>query len=163
MENMTNRTRKVLITLAVITGVICAIVLGVSKEAAAEDFHLVDLKELTLNYRNYALVNDHARNLLIYPEYPKEAINVGIKLDILRIGYWDSLIESLTTGSQYRGIGLDTRLGIRVTENVELGLWHHSQHVLDRSEGNIGKFASEDAVEIKVFLYKSPAPRNGIF
>lgn len=132
-----------------------------SKCAKADDWHVVDLSELSLTYRNYAVVNDKARNMLIYPEHPKEAINVGIKMDLLTYGYFDSTIESLTTGAKYQGIGLDTRLGLRVTNNLELGFWHHSQHNLDRNHGYMGKFPSEDAVEIRLYLFKAKG-RAGI-
>lgn len=118
------------------------------------DADLIELNELSINYRNYAVLGDKQRNLLIYPESPKEGIDLGMKLDLLDVIYSDSKIESLTTSSQYQGVGLDTRLGIRITQSTELGIWHHSQHVLDRKQGNIGKFPSENAIELKVFIFK---------
>lgn len=121
---------------------------------ALADFKLVELNQVALDYRNYGMLNDKARNLLIYPEHPKEAINVIVNIDLLKFAYWNSTIESLTTPSQYKSIGLDTRLGLRVSNFLELGIWHHSQHVLDGTQSYMSKFPSEDAVQVKLFLYR---------
>lgn len=130
---------------------------------ASADWHVIDLNELGIDYKNYAIVNDKARNLLIYPEHPKEGIDVNLKLNLLVYGYWDNTIESLTTSSQYRSIGLNTRLGVRASEHLELGYWHHSQHVLDRDAGYYDKFPSEDAVEVRIFIFRSREKRDSIF
>ncbi len=131
--------------------------------ADARDFHLVDLNELGINYRNYAMLNDKARVLLLGDEHPKEGINVLMKFDVLKYGYLDSQIESLTTNAQYRSIGLQLRLGMRVSDFVELGVFHHSQHVLDKASEGYAKFPVEDAVELRIYLYRSKESRRGIF
>lgn len=141
-----------------VAGALC-----LSHEAQADDWHVLDLRDLGINYRNYAIVNDHARNLLIYPEYPKEGINVILNTTLFTYGYWDSTIESLTTGSKYQAIGLETRLGLNVTDNAQLGYWHHSQHNLDRNEMTIPKFPSEDALEFRIYLFKANEKQKGIF
>ncbi len=129
--------------------------LCLTSASAYADWHIIDLNELSLDYKNYALVNDKARNLLIYPEHPKEGVDVTLNMDILSKGYLDSQIESLTTSAQYRSIGLQLRAGVRISEHLEFGYWHHSQHVLDRDVGYYDKFPSEDAVEIKLFIYRA--------
>jgi len=128
--------------------------------SADDDFHLVDLNELSIDYKNFNMVNPDSHNMLIWPNTPKEGINVGIKLDLLHYFYWDSVIESLTDDAQYASIGLDTRLGLRVSQYLEVGFYHHSQHVLDRAyTGMDGHFPEEDAVEVKIYLYRgSPRP-----
>lgn len=119
------------------------------------DYHIVDLKELSIDYKNYQMVNPNSHNMLIWPNVPKEGINVGIKLDVLNYLYWDSVIESLTDSAQYASIGLDTRLGVRLSDHLDVGVYHHSQHVLDSSYVYMnGHFPEEDAVEVKIYLYK---------
>ena len=137
-----------------------AIVLAFYAMATAEasDWHVVDLTEASLNYRNYALLNPNARNLLIYPEHAKEGIDVGLKMDLLSYGYFDSQIESLTTDAQYRSIGLQFGLGLRVTDYLNVGYWHHSQHVLDRGPQSYEKFPSEDALEVRITGYRARSP-----
>lgn len=116
---------------------------------------LINLDELSLDYKNYGMVNDHQRDLLLAPEFPKEGINLNINTTFASYMFWNSSIESATTSSQYRAVGLETRIGVRLHDQLELMYYHHSQHVLDREEGNIGKFPSEDAVEIKLYFYRT--------
>jgi hypothetical protein len=127
----------------------------------ADDF--IQLDELSIDYRDYALVNDKARNLLIYPESPKEGINLNINTTFVSYVYWNSTIESLTTSSQYRGIGLQSSLGIRLNNYIDVGMWHHSQHVLDRVSGDMPNFAEEDAIQLKVYLYRKDKGKDSIF
>lgn len=144
--------------------VIAAVLAYFSYQPAwAMDWHVVDLNELTLNYRNYAYLNPYARNLLIYPEHAKEGIDVGLKMDLLYYGFFDSQIESLTTDAQYRSIGLQFGLGVRVSDYLNVGYWHHSQHVLDRGPVSYDKYPSEDAIEVRIFVYKSKNGRNSLF
>lgn len=121
-----------------------------------------ELNELYIDYRHYKLVNPNSRNPLIYPEPPKEGINLGLKTDIMSYFYFDSEIQSLTTDGQYRSIGLDTRLGVRLSSNLELGFWHKSQHLLDKHHSYMDKFPSEDAVQIKYYLFQGKK-RDGLF
>lgn len=132
-----------------------AYLLSLLISTAYAEFHIVDLNEVYLDYRNYSMVNPNARNLLIYPDTPKEAINVGIKLDLLKYMYIDNEIQSITTDAQYKGIGLDLRIGVRATSWLEVGLWHRSQHVLDGTQSFMGgNFPSEDAFNVKVYLFR---------
>lgn len=118
------------------------------------DFKILQLDELSIDYRNYTLINPKARNILLYPDPPKEAVNVNINTSLLKFGYFNSIIESLTTDSQYRTIGLQVFLGIRISKYADLGLWHRSQHYLDGQFVSIPKFPSEDALQVKLYLYK---------
>jgi hypothetical protein len=111
------------------------------------------LQELSIDYKNYSALNPKARNLLIYPEFPKEGINVGIKTTLFGVFYWDSTIESLTTSAQYRAIGLQTGFGLRF-KRVDIGAWHHSQHCIDRECTTLPKFPSEDAIHVKLYIYR---------
>lgn len=113
----------------------------------------IDLKELSIDYKNFAWVNDKARNPLIYPEHPKEGINLNINTDIIDTVYWNSTVEAITTDAQYRSIGLETRLGIRISPTLEVGYYHHSQHLIDRPHYYMDKFPSEDAIEIKIYIF----------
>ena len=117
-------------------------------------YKLIELNELYFDYRNYSMLNDKARNPLIYPIYPKEAVNVGISLDMIGVVYWNSEIQSLTSDSKYEAIGLDTRLGVRITSGLEIGFWHKSEHLLDRVDTRM-KYPSQDAIQLKLFLYQS--------
>lgn len=118
-------------------------------------FDLVELDSLAIDYKNYKMLSATQRDLLIYPESPYEGLNVEINSSLLfDLMYFNSVIEGLTTSSQYRGIGLQERLGFRVFDLFEIGWYHHSQHVLDREIQSIPTFPAEDAIELKLYLYR---------
>lgn len=116
---------------------------------------VIELKEVYIDYRNYSWVSDYSRNMLIYPETPKEAVNLGVQMDILKVFYWDNEIQSLTTSAKYEAVALDIRFGIRLWESLEVGWQHKSQHVLDRKHSYMPKYPSEDTIQLKFFLYRS--------
>lgn len=140
-----------------------ALIAMICTTAQASDWNTFNLNELALNYRNYGLVNPNGRNLLIYPTHPKEGIDVGLKIDVVTYFYWDSDIESLTSGSKYESIGLQTRLGFRLTDYVQLGFWHHSQHNLERPHAFMTSFPSEDAFEVRLYIYRARGQRTSLF
>jgi hypothetical protein len=125
-----------------------------SSVCKAEDFHIIDLEELFVDYKNYGVINEKQRHLLIYPESPKEGLNLNVNTSLVTYGYFNSVIESLTTSGQYRGIGLQISLGIRIFKFLDVGFYHHSQHVLDREITTLPKFPTEDALQIKLYLYR---------
>lgn len=134
-----------------------------TEEGHTDDWHIVDLSELSIDYKNFAMVNPNGHDVMTYPDPPKESVNLNIKTNILTYGYWDSTVESWTTDSQYRAIGLETRLGVHVSTHLDLGIYHHSQHELDRgTQLNLGHFPEEDAVELKIYLYRE-ATRQTLF
>ncbi len=140
--------------LAWLTILACAGLLLVDR-GYTDDYHIVDLKELSLDYKNFAMINPNGVDAMTWPDPPKESVNVLIKTDIATYFGWDSTIESWTTDSQYRGIGLETRFYARITEHLDLGIYHHSQHELDRpNQLNTTHFLEEDAVELKIYLYR---------
>lgn len=128
----------------------------------AEDFHLIELDTVALDYKNYSVISDKQRNLLLYPESPKESINVILNTTLFKYAYFNNTIESLTTNSQYRGIGLQLALGVRLSQYLDIGYYHHSQHVMDREMQSIPTFPTEDTLELKFYLYRNDK-NAGIF
>lgn len=131
--------------------------------AEASDYHIVDLDELSIDYKNYKMVREKNYNTLTYPENIKEGINVNINTTILGAVYWNNTIETLTTEGQYRTIGLQLGLGVRLTDYIEVGYYHHSQHLLDRQHSFMNHFPVEDAVEIKFYLYRGNSRNKTLF
>lgn len=133
--------------------------------ARADDYHLVNLNEVSLDYRNYGMVNPNGHEPMTYPDPPKEAINLEMKIDIFDWFYLDPTVESMTTDAQFRDIGLLLRLGVRITDYLEVGLIHHSQHQLDRRQQlGMDHFPESDALEVKLYLFrKSPSGRGSVF
>lgn len=115
----------------------------------------MDLKEVSIDYKNFRMINPNARNPLIWPEVPKEGLNLYLDTDVLwGIMYVKAEVESLTTEAQYREIGLTARFGVHLGDWVNLGLYHRSEHVLDEAPLSPMGFPEEDALELKVYLYR---------
>jgi hypothetical protein len=134
-------------------------------DADAMDLGIISLNELAVDYRNYAMVNPNGHEPMTFPDPPKESLNLEMKLDVLGAGYFDPTVESMTTDAQFRDVGLLLRLGIRITDNLEVGLIHHSQHQLDREQQlGMGHFPESDAFQVKLYLYRAqPSGRGSLF
>jgi len=130
---------------------------------ADASYRLIELRELSIDYKNYAWLNPNARHPLLYPEHPKEGVDLNLKTDLFDWFFWDNSIKSLTTGSQYRTVGLETRFGVYVSDYLNVGYYHQSQHLLERSHHSIPKFPVEDAVEFKLYLYRDRPARDSMF
>jgi hypothetical protein len=114
---------------------------------------IVDLNEVTLTYKNYQMVHKNNRHLLLWPEKPKEAITTTLNFDILKYAFWNNNIHAMTTDSQYRSIGLETRLGIRILPQLDISFYHFSQHLLERAHSSVLPYPLEDAVEIRFNIF----------
>lgn len=127
---------------------------------AGDDLRLTNL---FVDYRNYHLLNDKARNVLTYPEPPKEGIDVNIQTRVLSHFFWDSKIMALTTDAQYRSIGLNMRAGVSLTQTLDVFYEHQSLHVIDRPINTMPKFPVEDSIGVRIYLYREKANPDSLF
>jgi hypothetical protein len=145
--------------LAIATLVVCSILLALQSEAA----QLVKLEELSTTY--IRMFPGGVDPLVTQNGLGNRSIggrlDLHVKTSLLSVIYWDSLIHSATdryldTGrmGQFRSVGLRMRTGIRISPQFELGLHHHSQHVLDHKYSH-GPFPREDGLEIRIQLYRA--------
>lgn len=140
--------------------ILTAILLLMMSDAEATDWHLIDLKELNVNYKRF--VSD-GRDPLIYPYVHKEAINLDVNMDLFNVFYWDNRILSVTDDAQYRGVGLNVKLGLRITQSLSLQYEHLSQHVLDDKVQRMDKFPVEDSIGLVLKIYQAPGARKAAF
>ena len=150
--------RRIAIYIATGITVLFALLLMTSTDANA--WQLIELNELQLNYKRFM---PNGRNMLIYPDPPKEALNLGINLDVAHYFYWDSVVESLTNDGQYKSVGLASKIGVRLTPAFSVQYEHHSQHVLDGTHSYMWKYPVEDSVGIVYRFYFSTESRKSIF
>jgi hypothetical protein len=134
--------------------------------ARTSDFHLLELKELYVNYfrfyegGQYPLITN---NGLPNKEMDRQ-LDLHIKTDILHYFYWDSRIHSMTdrdmdtNKGQFRLVGLETRFGIRLSSTIEFGYYHFSQHTLDHQTPY--HYPVQDALELKIYLYRNHERRE---
>ncbi len=127
-------------------------------EAKADD-GIFKLDEVSLTYRDYF---DHGSDPLITQNgIPNRTLgkelSFSLNVNIGDIFYWENRVhgatdEEIGTGKgQFRVVGLEERFGLKISNNLEFGLYHHSQHLLD-SEYQYGHWPVSDALELKIYF-----------
>ena len=128
-----------------------------------------ELRELYLLHKKFG---DGSRNPLIDDnglenrELDRE-VSLIWNMDILEYGYFDNKILSYVDrfkdsgeSDQFRLVGWNLQLGIRLTGWLWVEYDHFSKHQLDNEAP--GKFPVEDAFGIRVYFYKKDY-KDGIF
>lgn len=120
---------------------------------------IIDLKELSISYKSF---DKHGSDPLITQNIPNRGLGEGLDLTlnttVLKYLYWDNLIHTTTDvvlpagKGQFRLIGWQIRLGAQLSDNLQIGYYHHSQHLLDTIYPD--HFPLQDALEIKFTLHK---------
>ncbi len=119
---------------------------------ARADF--AELQEVSIDYKNFRMINPGSRNPLTYPEAPKEGLDFYIKSDF----FWnwvfiEAKVESFTTLTQFREVGLERRIGLHLGKFIDVSLYHLSEHRLDGVFPQ-DSFPEEDGVAFKVYLFR---------
>lgn len=131
-----------------------------SSPIQASEFRLIDLDEVLIDYVNFfpksynPLINN---NGLSNRELGKE-FDLTISTTLIQYGYMRGLIHSLSDSfidthkdGQFREVGLNLELGIRIAPFLDIYYWHYSQHVLDIQTP--WHFPVEDGIGIHLYLY----------
>lgn len=87
-------------------------------------------------------------------------LNLNIDTTFLEHFYFDNTIHSLNDGD-YRLIGWNWRFGLHLTDWIDFGWWHFSEHYTDFTSPN--GFPLQNAWQLKIYLYRSKLPRKGLF
>lgn len=130
---------------------------------------MIDLREVSIDYRNYF---PGGRDPLITSNgLPNRGIgkglDVNINSDILDWVYWNNRINSKTDydtvghGGQFRLVGWETAFGVHLSSYVDIGYYHHSQHILDAAY-KYDNYPVEDAIQIKLYLYRSKKDKESV-
>lgn len=85
-------------------------------------------------------------------------VDLLVNMDLMSYLYWDNTVHTISDvatsgGGQNRTVSWEYRLGVRVTEELSVGYFHHSQHILDFSYHS--PLPLEDAFEIRFTIFKS--------
>lgn len=127
--------------------------------ANGADFRIAALDELTISYKKY---HESARHPLFYNSTPKESLNLSMHMDLLKYFGWDSTVQSMTNNAQYYMIGLQTKMYLRVSQHIDIGYYHQSQHLMD-DKYPYGKFPVEDALMINLTIFRARPGRDSVF
>lgn len=116
---------------------------------AMADFKLIELNELKIGYRNYI----YSRDPMFTFSTPKEQLNIQANTALFKYGFLDTLVHGTTDNGQYRRIGLQLELGVRLHKYIDFSYLHHSRHLLDTTYP-YQKFPCEDSWGIYLYLYR---------
>lgn len=141
-----------------------------SELAIATQGNFFDINEVSLDYRLYS--ESSRLPLVTQNGLPNRRIDSGINLnvniDIARYLYWDNTIHTYSDAiiasdapGQHRTVSWEYSLGVRISKELSVGYYHHSQHVLDTSYAN--PLPLEDAIQIKFTIFKQRMPRESLF
>lgn len=135
--------RVLVIRLAILVGVVCALLLAATAKA-----DVWQLEELSLDYAKY---KSDTRDAMLYPIVPTDRLDLRVNTTILQYGFFDSLVHSETAQTQFREVGWQYRVGVRVGR-LELYGEHYSQHFLDM-QGPTG-YPVQNLLGVKFNIFK---------
>jgi hypothetical protein len=133
--------------------------LATSSEAHATGWQLIELNEARLYWQHFI---DEGRDELIFPRVHREALNLSVDMDVLSFFYWDNTVLSVTDESQFRGVGLHSKVGMRLTPWLSVQYDHTSKHVLDGQHSSLPSFPVYDSIGVLIQLYRSKSDRRSV-
>jgi hypothetical protein len=124
--------------------------------------HAVEVRKVDINYRRF---HPSARLLEIPGFKAKEAVNLGLDVDLGGPFYWNNEVRSLTDGGGYKYVAWNLMLGVRLFPSLDLEYEHLSGHLLDHPESAYpgGRFPVQDSLGIRWRLLQSDSPTRPIF
>jgi hypothetical protein len=122
-----------------------------SSSGTGSGWRLIKLEELSVNYKKF---HPSARHPLFYDSTPKEALFLTQKTTVAKYFFFDSTVQSMTNNAQYYMVGLNLKLGVRLSSYLDFQYEHLSQHILDDRYPH-KKFPVEDSWGINLYLYRA--------
>jgi hypothetical protein len=136
----------------------------ISPIAQAKEFHIIELDEVRVDYVSFFPGGRDpfiTHNGLDNRELGK-MLDININTTLFKYGYFRSLIHSYVdaykdshTDGQFRSVGLNMELGIRLTPFLDVYAWHYSQHTLDYTSENVGGFPVQDGIGIHLYIFSN--------
>lgn len=141
-----------------------------TKATRADDF--IEVDKLSVNYRLFR--REGIEPMITYDGLNRQldkGLNLNLDTTIMGYVYWNSSVLTMTDYDpvakygQFRTIGLQMQLGLRITEWLDVGYFHLSRHLMDTPQVNGQSFQQTDALELTLKLYSNPRlkVRDGIW
>lgn len=131
---------------------------------------IIELKELSLDMKHYSLGSKipMVTDTGIPDRSPGLGVNLNIRMDVLSYIYWDNTVHTISDRSTYvlgdlgshRQIGLEYRIGVRISKELSIGYFHYSQHNFDIVPATVRPH--EDALEIRLTVFKNTKSSESI-
>jgi hypothetical protein len=130
--------------------------------AAKADNFPFQLQDVYLDYQHETTVGfDPVLQTLNDPNVTlNNHLDLHLDLDVFKYFYWNNKINTTSDQSNFRVIGWEYALGVRLFPFLEAGYFHHSQHILDMPD--VQHFPLENAIQIKLIFYDKN-PKESLF
>lgn len=139
--------------------IILVVLLILNLNTAHADF--LEVQEVYVNYK--AFTGETRTPYLQVPGLEghslQNEVNLNINMDLWDCFYYNNTIHSLNDGS-YRLIGLNWKFGVHITDYVDFGFNHFSEHYAD-FQSPFG-FPLQNSWEFNFFFYRKH-PGKGLF
>lgn len=138
--------------------------------AASKADEIIELDSISIEYQMFK--HKGIDPMITYDGLNRKidtGLNLNLNTTVLSYFYWNSSIISMKDYDpvydygQFRTIGLQMRLGIRLTDWIDIGYYHLSRHLMDTPQPTGQSFQQMDAIEFKLKLYNNPHHRNGMW
>lgn len=159
---------------AIVCGMIGLICILFAQLAEARDWKLMELKEASATYKDF--FPGGSDPLITQNGLPNRTLGqevaLNLNVDLLQVLYFNNRVhggtdeiksaDGLTTGrGQFRTVGWEFELGVRISDYINISYYHHSQHILDYDPGR--RFPVQDALQLKIFFFRDQRPSGSIF
>lgn len=119
---------------------------------------IFSLEEISLDYIKFQGARDYPISLLEGQQLT-DFVDLNINIDVLKYFYFNNKIhsaESSTDGdiSQFRVVGWEYRIGVRLLSFLDVGLYHYSEHVLDNNYPISLGSPEMTGIELRIYFYK---------
>ena len=123
------------------------------KSLKADEFKFFDLDEVSVQYRKFFDNSRYYPTSNIPGSKLNEGVTVNVDSTVFKYGFVKNSVVSTTDQSQFRSIGWMYNLGMRVSHNIDLSLYHFSEHTID-TPYPITSYPTMTGVELKIYLFK---------
>lgn len=96
-------------------------------------------------------------------------VSLNLDVDVATVFYFNNYVHGTTDknlasgGGQFRKVGWQSEIGVRISPQFEAFFTHHSQHVMDTPYLIGDRWPCEDGVGFRIKLLGSPKPRGSVF
>ncbi len=123
---------------------------------------ILDLDDVSIDYKAFS-----GKTRTPYLQIPgledhslQNELNLNVNMTLVDHFYFDNTIHSLNDGN-YRLIGWNWRFGLHITEWIDFGWYHFSEHYTDFISPY--GFPLQNAWQLKIYLYKKRTSGKGFF
>ena len=144
--------------------IILALLWCLAGTAAAQEWHIMSLKEFDLdafeirNHRDaYYLIPD-AQHAGPNEEHWNNGIATDFMIDVAKYGdwgiYWGNRVDEWSTTAQVREVSWKYDLGLQLGPDLDFRWEHHSRHLMDDHTQSSDRFPLDNTFNLRFVFYR---------